>query len=238
MYKDRKILAIIPARGGSKGLPGKNIIELNGKPLICWTIEQAKKSKYLDKIYISTDSQKIADICREKSGIRIDELRPAHLAQDGTSSADVMKYTIQHLKEAGEDYDYVLLLEPTSPLRKDDDIDNVITLACNNPDRDGVVSLGEIHMEHPMIAKTVNSDGVLGSYLEKNDIYQRQQMDKAYFPYGVTYLIKIDVFYKVMSVYSDNILPYKIERWQCYEVDDIYDLICIEAIMKHIEFGV
>ncbi len=234
MYKDKKIIAIVPARGGSKGLPGKNIIELCGKPLIYWTLEQAKKSSFLDRIYISTDSREIADVCEQECDVKVEELRPEELAQDNTSSADVIKYTLEHLGERGEHYDYIFLLEPTSPIRKDSDIDNVIRLACDNPDADGVVSIGEIHMEHPIAAKRIIENGFIESYIEEHhEIYQRQQMDKAFFPYGVAYLIKIEEFLKVMSVYGKKMVPYVIERWQCYEVDDIYDLKCIEAVMSY-----
>ena len=233
MYNEKKILAIIPARGGSKGLPKKNIKEMNGKPLIYWTIKRAKESKFIDDIYISTDSDEIAAICDKVCGEKVEELRPDELAQDSTSSADVIKYTIEYLESEGKAYDYMILLEPTSPLRKEEDIDNIIKLACDNPQSDGVISLGKVHMEHPMSVKKVNTNGNIVSYFKHKDgIYQRQQMDLAYFPYGVAYLIKTKVFLECMSVYTENILPYYIERWQTYEVDDIYDFICIEAIMK------
>lgn len=233
MYKGKNILAIIPARGGSKGLPKKNIKEMNGKPLIYWTIKRAKESRYIDNIFVSTDSAEIADICENVCGQKVEQLRPEELAEDFTSSADVIKYTIEYLEASGRKYDYIILLEPTSPLRKEEDIDNIIRLACDNPQCDGVISLGEVHMEHPLAVKRVNEDGYIVPYLErKSDIYQRQQMDQAYFPYGVAYMIKINVFMECISVYTENILPYYIERWQTYEVDDIYDFMCIETIMK------
>lgn len=236
MYKGKKILAIIPARGGSKGLPKKNIRKLMGKPLICWTIEQAQRSSLLDCFFVSTDSAEIADVCERECGVKVEQLRPAELAQDGTSSADVIKYTIELLEGQGKTFDYVVLLEPTSPLRKGNDIDDIIRLACENPQSDGVISAGDIHMEHPIVAKKVNDKGFLVPYMAKHgNIYQRQQMDRALFPYGVAYMIKTDVFLREMSLYTDKIIPYFMERWQGYEVDDIYDLICIEAILKYRE---
>lgn len=234
MYKEKKILAIIPARGGSKGLPNKNIKELCGKPLIGWTIEQAKNSKYIDTIFVSTDSLIIADISKE-FGIDIPFLRPEELANDSSSSMDVVQHVLSYFQSLNHYFDYILLLEPTSPLRKIDDIDSAIELAVQNETSDGVVSLGEIHMEHPMIAKKINSDGKLISYIkDASKISQRQQADKAYFPYGVIYMIKTEVFKHEKSFYTNNILPYFIERWQNYEVDDIYDFISIEAILLKI----
>ena len=126
-----------------------------------------------------------------------------------------------------------MLLEPTSPLRKRNDIDEIINLAVDNPDRDGVISVGEIHGEHPAIVKRISQKGNIVPYVENSHtVYQRQQFDKAFFPYGVGYLIKISKFKETHTIYTDNVLPYYIERWQNYEIDDIYDFICIENIMK------
>lgn len=232
MYNGLRIVAIVTARGGSKGLPGKNIKVLNGKPLIAWTLNQIKASKYIDEVFISTDSKEIAGVC-EECGVLVPQLRPAYLAEDNTSSMDVLEYTIQCMKDSGKEFDYFLLLEPTSPLRKSGDLDNIIKLAGDNPERDGVISVGEVHMEHPSVVKRITSGGTITPYLENiSSIYQRQQFDKAYFPYGVGYMIKTDVLLEKHSIYTENILPYFIERWQNYEIDDIYDFVCIESIMK------
>lgn len=233
MYNDKKILAIIPARGGSKGLSGKNIRPLMDKPLIGWTIEVAKNSKFIDDIFVSTDSQEIADVSG-MFGVSVPELRPEELASDKATSASVVMYTLEYMKRKGKNYDYFLLLEPTSPLRKVDDLDNAIELACKNPDKAGVVSLGEVHMEHPTIVKRVNDAGIIMPYiLDTAKVTQRQQLDKAYFPYGVVYLVKTDYFVKNQLFYGADSLPYYIERWQCYEIDDIYDFVAIEAILKY-----
>ena len=232
MLNGNTFLAIITARGGSKGLPEKNIRELRGKPLITWTLESVKKSKYIDRCFISTDSRKIAEVCK-KEGFEIPELRPRELAEDNSSSVDVVAYTIDYLKREGEKYDYFILLEPTSPLRADEDIDKMIQLTVKNPEKNGVISVGRIHMEHPAIVKRINSEGCIVPYgSTQSMIYQRQQEDEAYFPYGVGYLIKISEFEKYKSIYLENIVPYIIERWQNYEIDDIYDFYCVEKIME------
>ncbi len=225
-------MAIVPARGGSKGLPGKNIRPLAGKPLIGWTLESAKKSKYLDEIFVSTDSQKIADVA-ETFGVKVPELRPEELASDTATSASVVLYTIDYFRKKGKDFDYILLLEPTSPMRKEDDIDNAIALACEHPDKAGVVSLGEVHMEHPSIVKKITDKSIIEPYVEAQKVTRRQQLDKAYFPYGVVYLVRTDYFEKNQLFYGKDSLPYIIERWQCYEIDDIYDFTAIEAILKY-----
>lgn len=232
MYKKYKILAVVTARGGSKGLPGKNIKELNGKPLIAWTIGHMVGSELIDYSIVSTDSAEIARVS-EHYGVSVPELRPDHLSTDTASSVDVLEYVIQREEDEGRTYDYVLLLEPTSPLRKKDDLDNMIRLAGDNPDRDGVISVGKVQLEHPMIVKKIAEDGTIVPYVETTaGIYQRQQHDEALFPYGVGYLVKVSVLKEKHTIYTSNILPYYIERWQNYEIDDIYDFKCIETVMR------
>lgn len=232
MYKGYKILAVVTARGGSKGLPGKNIKELNGKPLIAWTIEQIIASELLDNFIISTDSIEIAGVS-ERYGASVPELRPEYLSTDTASSMDVLDYIIKSEENKGKLYDYVLLLEPTSPLRKRGDLDNIIRLAGDNQDRDGVISVGRVLLEHPMIVKKISEEGTIVPYVEETtSVYQRQQHDEAVFPYGVGYLIKVSVFKEKHTIYTSNVIPYYIERWQNYEIDDIYDFKCIETVMQ------
>jgi len=231
MYKNKKIIAIIPARGGSKGLPEKSIKPLCGKPLIGWSIEQAKDCKYIDEIFVTTDSEKIANTAKE-FGVDVPFLRPSELAKDTSSSMDVVEHVLSHFENRNIFFDYIVLLEPTSPLRKKKDLDNAIQMAIENETADGIISLGEVHMEHPMIVKKITEKGKIKPYIDNiKKISQRQQADKAYFPYGVIYMIRTDIFKKERAFYTDNVLPYYIERWQNYEVDDIYDFMAIEAIL-------
>lgn len=121
MYKNKKILAIITARGGSKGIPYKNIMNINGKPLIAYSIEVAKQSKYIDYILVSTDNNKIKEVSLQY-GASVPFLRPEEISNDTAKSIDVVIHAINCLKESGEEFDYVLLLQPTSPLRTCKDI--------------------------------------------------------------------------------------------------------------------
>jgi CMP-N,N'-diacetyllegionaminic acid synthase len=232
MINGKKILAIIPARGGSKGLPGKNIRPLLGKPLIAWTIEQAQNSKYIDEIFLSTDSADIAKIS-EDFGVKTPFLRPKDLSSDLATSTDVVSHVITHYETQELFFDFIILLEPTSPLRKENDIDCAIELLLKNESADGIISLGEIHLEHPMIVKKTNSIGKIVPYVKNlRRISQRQLADEAYFPYGVIYMIKTKIFKRKRSFYTNNIIPYFIERWQNYEVDDICDFYAVEAIFN------
>lgn len=238
MYKDKTFLAIIPARGGSKGLPGKNIKELCGKPLISWSIEAGLKSKYLDEIVVSTDYQSIADISKEY-GAKVPFLRPDYLASDTATSFDAVKHTIDYYKdEFNRTFDYIVLLEPTSPLRENDDIDNMIEEIIKNEDSsDSIVSIGEVH-EHPSIMKQVFDKKYLKNYCEELELKtRRQDNDIAYFPYGVAYIVKIDSFLDEKTFYTNRNTFFEIKRYQCYEIDDMYDFLAIENIMKF-EWGV
>lgn len=130
-------------------------------------------------------------------------------------------------------YDYIMLLEPTSPLRKKDDLKKIVEQLVDDGNADGLITLGEVHMEHPMIVKKVDDAGKIVPYIpHQKKINQRQQADKAYFPYGVAYIINIEALKKKKTLYTDNVIPYLIERWQNYEIDDIYDFFCVESIQK------
>ncbi len=232
MYKNKKILSIIPARGGSKGLRRKNIKIFNNKPLIYWTIKSAKASKLLDRFFISTDCNEIADIVKNL-GVDIPIMRPKQLAEDDSPSWELILHALDYFKSKGEIYDYVALLEPTSPLRKANDIDNAISKIIDNPHADALVSCGEVHTEHPDIVKKVNNEGFLSSYYpSRKDIYQRQQTEQALFPYGVIYLSKVDSFYENKSFYVKKLIGYDLERWQNFEIDDAIDFQINEYIFK------
>lgn len=228
MYRDKKILGLIPARGGSKGLPGKNIRPLMGKPLICWTVEAAQNSSYLDKIYVSTDSQEILD-ATNKCGLANNRLRPDALAKDTSGVIDTIVDTLTWLSSNGETYDMVALLEPTSPLRKSGDIDRGIEMMANS-DADSVISVGEIALEHPDYAKVIKN-GRVESYIEAKQ-GMRQDLPTVYFPYGVLYLTNVPYLLRERKAYGGRILALPIERWQNYEINDICDFMCVESIMK------
>jgi len=232
LYKGKSILAVIPARGGSKGLPGKNIKELCGKPLVAWSVEQAKTSKYLDKIIVSTDDEKIAEKAKQY-GAEVPFLRPAKLAQDGTPTIDVLIHLIDYLKDKGLNYDILVLLEPTSPLRKKGDIDSAIEILVENYEvTDSVISLGEVHLENPHVMKVVENNYLKKLIQDSSNILRRQDYPDVYFPYGVFYGAKIESLLKHKTFYTDRAMPHFIERWQNYELDDVFDFLCIEAVMK------
>jgi CMP-N-acetylneuraminic acid synthetase len=228
---DRTVLGLIPARSGSKGLPGKNVKELAGTPLIGWSIEQALDSTSIDRVVLSTDSEEFAEV-GEAYGADVPFLRPAELAEDDTPSIDVALHALDTLDES---YDLLALLEPTSPLRASGDLDSAVQkLVGHWGEADALVSVGEIELEHPYLVKDVDKEGRLVPFVEPdNDYHRRQQFPPAYFPYGVIYLVKTDTLRADRSFYPDRTIPYHIERWQHYEIDDIYDFVCIERIIEY-----
>ena len=236
MYKGKNILGLIPARGGSKGLPRKNIKSLLGKPLIAWTIEQALASKYLDRVVVSTDNKEIAEISK-KYGAEVPFMRPKELAKDNSTTADVIIHTLNWFKNSGQKFDYLALFEPTSPLREKNDIDNGIMKLIDNENKaDSLVSVGEISLEHPFISKEIDEKGYVKPFYKvpNNKIRRRQDLSKAYFPYGVLYLSKVSAIKEYKTFYQKKTMPMFIKRWQNYEIDDMWDFICIQAILKKI----
>lgn len=232
MINSKTAIGIIPARGGSKGLPGKNIRPMCGKPLIGWTIEKALKSGHLDVVLVSTDSPEIAAIARDH-GAEVPFLRPAELATDTANSYDVIRHALAHYRQsAGRMFDYTVLLEPTSPLREDDDIDRVLAaLDAVAGEFDSIVTLGEVG-EHPSLMKRMVGRGIEPFCRELAQTTRRQDNAPAFFPYGVAYAAKTSVLQEENTFYTRRCMGFPIRRYQNYEVDDVYDFYCVESVMK------
>lgn len=236
MISDKKVIAIILARGGSKGLPGKNIKLLGGKPLIAWSIQRALESKYIDEVLVSTDSEEIARIALDH-GAKVPFLRPAHLATDTATSIDTVLHALDFYRDnLAQAFDYVALLEPTSPLREPGDLDAMLELLDQqHADFDAVVSMGEVH-EHPSIMKRLEGNTLMPFHEAIANNKRRQDNIPAYFPYGVGYIVKQDILRSKRTFYPERTGFHQIKRYQCYEIDDIYDFIAIEAVMAY-EWG-
>jgi len=228
MIGGRRVLALIPARAGSKGLPGKNIRPMCGKPLIGWTIERALQSKYIDTVLVSTDGEEIAGIARD-FGAEVPFLRPEAISGDKASSYDVIDHALDHYAALGSHYDYLLLLEPTSPLREPGDLDALLEKLMATG-ADSIISLGEA-ATHPSIVKRLEGDG-FASFFPLPLANRRQDNEPAYFPYGVGYAAKTNILRQQRSFYLGKATWYQIKRYQCYEIDDIYDFLCVEAVMR------
>jgi CMP-N,N'-diacetyllegionaminic acid synthase len=227
--KAPRILALILARGGSKRLPGKNVRPLAGKPLIAWSIEAARACAAIADVVVSTDDEAIARAAREH-GARVPFLRPPALAADTSTSADAALHALQFLREQeGVVFDAVILLEPTSPLRASGDLPGVADLLTRRWDEtDAVVTVGRVQLEQPAVMKRMDADGRLAPWAASQD-----EAPVAWFPYGVAYAVKTEALERHHTFYPPRVLGYTIERWQNFEVDDLFDFLCVEAVMQH-----
>ncbi len=232
MIDGKTAIAIIPARAGSKGLPGKNIRPLCGKPLIAWTIESALRSRYLDEVMVSTDG---ADISRVAAayGAKVPFLRPPELSTDTATTLSAVRHTLDYYRrKVGKEYDLVVLLEPTSPLREEGDIDCMLERLADSWEHfDSIVSLGEVR-EHPSIMKRLTGAGLEPFCPELVRNSRRQDNVPAYFPYGVAYVVKTNELLGEQTFYTKRCTYHLVKRYQNYEIDDLEDFLCVEAIMK------
>ncbi len=225
MYNNKKIIAIIPARSGSKGLKDKNIKELNGKPLIAYTIEAAKKADIFDEIIVSTDSEKYAKISRQY-GANTPFLRSSKNSDDKASSWDVVREVLNKLDEQ---FDIVILLQPTSPLRKSDDIKSAIELFFKK-NADTVVSVCET--SHPLFwCNTLNEDCSMKNFIKKEYQKPRQQLPRSYTLNGAIYICKVKDINN-LDFYSDKSYAYKMQKVNSIDIDDINDFLLAEFYLK------
>ena len=226
------MLALILARGGSKGLPGKNIKKLNGKPLIEYTIEAAIESKKITKIVISTDSYEIADVCRKYTEVEIPFMRPKELASDSALSVDAYIYTIDRLnQEFGAQYNSFVTLNVTSPFRDGDDIDNAIHI-FNEKNADSVISFYEA--PHPVQwYKYIDDFGVLRPVLHaEHKLANRQNERISYLPNGSIYVFNIDVI-RNRKYYTDKTYPYLMPVEKSVDIDSPLDFEIAECILRN-----
>jgi len=232
LYKGKTILGLIPARGGSKGLPRKNIIPLLGKPLIAWTIEQALASKYLDRVVISTDDKEIAEISK-KYGAEVPFMRPKELAMDKSKGIDVVLHAIDWVKENDKrkQYDLLMLLQPTSPLRTTGDISKAIELLFLREAK-AIVSVCEVD-HHPLWANTLPEDGCMKNFIRQEIMNKnRQELLKFYRLNGAIYLAYCDYIKEQESFFGENTFAYIIPRERSVDVDDEIDFGLAEILKK------
>ena len=188
MYKTKSIIGIIPARGGSKGVPNKNIKIVGGKPLIAWTIEESKKSKYLDRLILSSDSKQIINVAN-RFGCETPFVRPIELAQDNTSGMAPVFHALEVL--SGK-YDYVVLLQPTSPLRKREDIDRCIE-KCIDHDWPACVTVTEAQKSpYWMYHLNDGDDRMIPVMKMEKRIGRRQELPKVYIVNGAVYVAHVE----------------------------------------------
>lgn len=235
-----KILGVIPARGGSKSIPRKNIKELGGKPLIVWTIEAAKEAGILDRVILTTDDLEIAEVGK-RYGVEAPFMRPKELAEDSTPTLPVLRHAVSWLKEnEGYTPDAVMLLQPTGPLRQVFHIKEAVEL-FNKFGADSVVSVVEIpgHFS-PYWAVVKKSDGraeLFGGEPISQRISRRQEFPKKTYAHnGAIYLLKTELLShpEKPSLYGDHVRLYPMEQKYSVNIDHPEDWVLAEYLIKHL----
>lgn len=225
-----KNIAIIPARAGSKGLKDKNIKLLNGKPLISYAIEEAINSNMFDTVHVSTDSEEYAEIAK-KYGADVPFLRSMENSSDTSSPWDVVREVLEKYSKLGKDFDTFILLQPTSPLRTSEDIKNAYKL-FDEKKAISIVSVCE--MEHsPLQCNTLPPDlSMVGFESDEVKNLRRQEMPTYYRFNGAIYLSRVDNFIRTGDIYERECYALIMDKKTSIDVDDEYDFIILEAIMK------
>ncbi|MBT3405568.1 acylneuraminate cytidylyltransferase family protein [Candidatus Woesearchaeota archaeon] len=230
MYNGKKIIAIIPARGGSKRIPKKNVKLLCGEPLISYTIKCALCSKYIDKTYVSSDSEDVLNISKHfEVGII---KRPPEYATDKAKSIDVMKHVLSYIQtEENNNPDIVILLQPTSPLRTSEKVDDAIKIFVDNG-ADRVLSVTKRHIGTEWILK--KDQNQLKFKFENNfDKIRSQDQDETYEINGSIHLFSRDVILNSKNYgWGDKVFPICIGKLEAVDIDDMDDFLIAEALMK------
>lgn len=236
MINNKKVLAVIPARGGSKGLPEKNKKPLLGKPLVVWPIEAALGCSHIDRIILSTDCNDIAQI-GISAGAEMLTLRPDYLANDDAKSADVILYVLTELEKLGDIYDYVVMLEPTSPLTESSDISSALSMLDSNRSyANSIVGVSVIEAAHPEYSvKKIKKDIIVPAFSNDfSSLQRRQEIEKLFFLEGSLYVSDVAAFKDTKNFYHSKTMGYEVPRWKSFEIDELVDFICIEAILSNL----
>lgn len=229
----RKILGIIPARGGSKGIPGKNIRLLNGKPLIYYTVEAARASELIDRLILTTDSPEIAEIGKSL-GVDVPFLRPSELAQDDTPMMPVLEHAIRHVESGGWQPEIIVLLQPTAPLRRAEHIRLAVNM-LNESKCDSVISVVEVprHYVPDFVLKI--EEGKLKPFLDAPLVTRRQDARPAFSRDGTIYAFWRDMFFEKHTIYGDDCRPILIPDHESCNLDTMMDWKEAEKMLRERE---
>lgn len=228
-----KTLCLINARSGSKGVPGKNIRPLNGKPLIAYSIETALKSRLIERVIVSTDAQNIADIAKAY-GAEVPFLRPPELATDTAKQIDVMIHAVTMLEQVGSRYDYICILQPTCPLRDPQDVDGALDLLVSS-NADSVITITEVGGRHPRTLYTKDLDYKIKPYLESDSAgVRRQDFEDLFWRTGAVYAMKRNVLLEQRSLYGQDIRGYTVPETRSFNIDTPFDWDLTEAWIQYL----
>lgn len=227
MIADKRVLAVIPARGGSKGILHKNIADICGKPMIAYTVRAAADCGYIDRCVVSTDDSEIADAARQSGG-EVPFMRPEHLSTDTAKSIDVLLHAVEYCEGEDGPYDIIILLQPTSPLRTGQDI----TGALESFIEGGCASLAAVSevKENPILIRDLDENGFMTSLMGGNATVRRQDMRKYYFVNGSIYINLRSELHPETSL-NDNRRGYRIPKEHSIDIDVSEDLEYVRWVL-------
>lgn len=235
MISGSRVLALVPARQGSKGLSLKNIRPLLGRPLLTWPIATARGSRFVDRVVLSTDSEEFAEIGRA-AGADVPFLRPPELATDTSPSIDFILHAIDALEATGDRYDYLVLLEPTSPLTEPRDVDLAIeSLVAHSTSADSIVGVSALVGAHPAFAVRIAANGLICpvGVSTFHALPRRQDIEPLFALDGSLYVSSVAALRREKGFCHGRTLSYVTPRYKSFEIDDLVDFICVEALLAH-----
>ena len=227
-----RVLGIITARGGSKGIPHKNITPLLGKPLLSWTVEAARASQRLSRVVLSTEDEAIASVGRA-CGVEVPFLRPPELARDDTPTIPVLQHVVRTLAEAGDEYDAIFTLQPTHPLRLSSDIDGAITL-LEQTGADSVISFTPVGDAHPARMKWLDEEGRVRdpAFGEAFEGQRRQDLPPLLLREGSVYVTRTHVLMEQGSLKGGDCRAWTVPRDRACNIDEPFDLWLAERMLS------
>ncbi len=232
-----RVLGVIPARGGSKGIPRKNLFQLHGQPLLAYTVTAALSSHTLTRTVLSTDDEEILMLGREL-GVDAPFLRPAALAGDDVSSAEVARHALAFVEaEEQREYDALVLLEPTAPLRTANDVDEAVE-RLHESDADSVVTVCRVDAPHPVKMQIIE-DGLLKPYLPHlwREGLTRQQLPPVYYLTGAVYAVRASVIRETGSLWGRSTAPVVMPPERSVNIDSRADLALAEVFLRNRDAG-
>lgn len=232
MIRGERLTAIIPARGGSKAIPRKNMLRIGGETIVVRSIRLARESGWVDRILVTTDDPEIYELARRHDAAP-PSLRPAHLATDLATTIDAVNHLIN---DASIEDGYVLLLQPTSPLRTNADLESLCKMFEANPDAQAIVSVVRHDSPHPNKIMVIDS-GYLKSYLGTNPSVPRQSLPVVYSINGAFYIVPVRVLVEQQTFLPDCTLPFEMPAERSVNLDGPIDLLLMEALLKQAELS-
>ena len=228
---NHKVLAVIPARGGSKGIPKKNLHNLAGKPLIYYSLSACQKSKLITDIIVTTDNLDIKKTV-ESYGLEVPFLRPERLATDDALAIPTVIHSVKKMEKLkNKEYDYVIMIQPTAPLRTAKDIDDSLELLFTE-DTDSIISIVDVDNYHPIKMKVINKNRLLDFQDSDLENPPRQSLPKVYIVNGAIYATKRNVLIENETFKGESCFPFVMPQERSVNIDNISDFIVAEYYLS------